>query len=138
MLNVVRLAGSGDVTRFPFSTIQPLPLSDSTGTLSTSLHTPDVTRGTYPIISTPGAVTIGVQILGLGMTCLVDRCAIVLLVSDDILSFKLWPLQDSSSSEAQCYGTRTQVKHPHNVHQLGILLDSLAKYFCFIFIYLFI
>ena len=80
-------AGSGDVTRVPLAVISPLPLSDSSGTRSTSLHTPDDTIATYPVISAPGAVFKSVQI-GV-MTVPVDRPAIVLLVSEVILSISM-------------------------------------------------
>ena len=82
-------AGSGDVTRVPHAVTQPLPLSDSSGTCSTSLHTLDdtiatYTIATYHITSPPGAVTNFVQIFAI--TVLVDCRPLMLFFSDRIVA----------------------------------------------------
>ena len=51
-----------DVTRGPATTTQVLPLADAGWTLGSSVNTSVGTIAIYHIISTPGAVTVSVQI----------------------------------------------------------------------------
>ena len=89
-----------DVTRAPDTMIPVLPLTDAGWTLGSSVNTSVGTRVTSLITSTPGAVTVSVQIYAI--TVPEDWRPLVLLSSGLIAAKKVWPLLSCCSGGGQC------------------------------------